>query len=346
MQELGDGKGTVIVAEGLAAAAARATIRSGFAVSPNHLNIASGFQSTDTGLKAWRLAIGGLVSLLLVLQPAPARAADAGTALLTLLEGEASLVVGARAWAAAPGLRLAPGTLVETDAKAGFMRLEFADGSIVDIGPGSRVALRPTTGPGGPRTPLVYVLQGWVKQTQPAMGAGQLSALLEVPPFTGVLVSQVDSGNSIVFTESGSAQVLPRKGGNALALHIGEAAVAGSDGAAQALRRPPADWLPRIPRNFRDTLPPRAALFKGAPPQPKTRGQLSYAALQPWLTAEAGLRHDFPMRFAELLPDAAFRESVTQHMAQHPEWDSALRAFAHQAAARKTHNPNEPEAPK
>jgi hypothetical protein len=277
-------------------------------------------------LKAGRLAFVGLGLLLW----ASVRAADGGGAVLTLLEGDATLVVGARAVAAASGLRVAPGTLLETDGKVGFLRLEFADGSLLDLGPGTKALWRQS-----PRGAQVYVLQGWVKQSQPAAATAQWSPAIELPPFKGVLVTLVETAGTVVFAESGSAQVQPRKGGAQLPLAAGEAAMSAPDGSVQVLKRPPGAWLARIPRQFRDTLPPRAAQLKGPPPQAKAKGPLSYASLQPWLVAEPSVRQEFPGRFAELLADPAFRESVTTHLSQHPEWESALKPNVHQASARK-----------
>ncbi len=262
-----------------------------------------------------------------LLGPAAAAAAEA-PALLTLLDGEATVVVGARAFAAAPGARLAPGSLVETDANTSLLRLEWPDGSMLDLGPGTRVMLRPalagTAGTAGARMPLFYLLQGWAKQTQEAATSGQLCAGIEVPAFKGVLVSQVDNNTAVLFSEAGGEQLSARRSGAPLKLMAGQAAVLFTDGNVQVLPRPPAGWLARMPRSFRDTLARRAAQFKGPPPTLKPRGPLNYAALQPWLSAEAALRQDFPQRFAELLTDPNFRAAVAARVAQHPEWDVVL----------------------
>ena len=225
------------------------------------------------------------------------------------------------------GARLPAGTLVDTDASSTLLRLEWPDGSLLDLGPATRVMLRPAiTSAGASRAPLFYLLQGWAKQSQPVLGGGQLSPAFDVPAFKGVLVSQVDGATAVLFSESGGAAVTGRRGGGAmLTLQAGEAAVLGSDGTVQQLARPPAGWLARIPRAFRDTLPPRLANIKGPAPTLRTRGPLSYALLQPWLQAEGAVRRDFPVRFAELLSDRSFRDAVTARLDQHPEWAAALR---------------------
>ena len=252
--------------------------------------------------------------------------------MLTLLEGEATLVVGARAYSAVVGARLGAGVLLETDAKASLLRLEWPDGTVLDLGPATRVMLRPPALAAGKPVPQssystypYYLLQGWAKQSQTAGLPGPLSNAFEVQAFKGVLVSQVDGNSAVSFAETGDKQFIGRRNGLPHTLRSGQAAVLGSDGVAQVQARPPTGWLQRIPRAFRDTLPPRAAQFKGAPPALKLRASLSYAALQPWLTAEPALRRDFPVRFAELLREREFRAALSSRLAQHPEWEPALR---------------------
>ena len=281
----------------------------------------------------WRRVAGVWAGVALA---AAAATAAEPAAVLTLLEGEATLIIGARAQVAVPGARLTAGTLVETDAAAALLRLEWPDGSLLDLGPATRIVLRPAVA-GSARGPLFYLLQGWAKQSQSALGAGQLSQAFDVPGFKGVLVSQVDGATAVLFAEAGSQDVAGRRGnGTLLTLRVGEAAVLGSDGTAQKTPRPPAGWLARIPRAFRDTLPPRLAQFKGPAPSLGPRGPLSYAMLQPWLQAESAVRRDFPVRFAELLADRAFRDAINARMDQHPEWEPVLRPPKPKPAASAT----------
>lgn len=244
----------------------------------------------------------------------PAQAADP-QAVLTLLEGDATVIIGSRAYAAAPGARLGAGAIVETDAKATLLRLEWPSGAVLDLGPATRVMLR---------LPQVYLLQGWAKQSHTAVAPGALTSAFDVQPFKGVLVSQVDGSTTLLFAESGDKQLSARRSGKPLTLAGSQAALLGADGVAQVMPRPPAGWLQSLPRAFRDTLPPKAAQFKGAPPALKARAALSYGALQPWLTAEGVVRRDLPARFAELLQDPEFRRSVLTRLSQHPEWETTL----------------------
>ena len=277
----------------------------------------------------WR-ACKSLFALLLLawlaLLPTTARAAEL-QAVLTLLEGDAAVVVGARAYTAAVGARLDAGALLETDAKTSLLRLEWPDGTVLDLGPATRVMLRPPALAAG-KSPLFYLLQGWAKQSQASAAPGQLSSAFDVRVFKGALVSQVDGNTAVCFAETGDTQLVARRSGQPLTLQPGQAAVLGIDGFAQAQSRPPAGWLQRIPPAFRDTLPPRAAQFTGPPTALNAQAALSYQVLQPWLTAEAAVRRNFPARFAELLRDREFHAAVTRHLAQHPEWEPVVRPLS------------------
>jgi hypothetical protein len=273
-----------------------------------------------------------------------ARAAEAPV-VLTLLEGEATVVVGSRAFAAMPGARLGAGALIETEATAGLLRLEWPDGTVLDLGPATRVMLRAATLP--TRGPLFYLLQGWAKQSQQAVSAGQSSPAFEVQAFKGVLVSHVDEGQATLFAESGSVSFVARRAGAQLSVRAGEAAVMAANGPPQIMSRPPAPWLKQLPRSFRETLPMRLEQFsKSAPPAWRARAPLTYTALQHWLVAEPAVRRDLPLRFADLLQDRSFKDSVVSRITQHPEWEPVLKPPRPGAVARKNTETQETEAPR
>lgn len=282
---------------------------------------------------AWLAAV-------VVLATTPARAADA-PGVVTLLDGEATLLVGARALGAAPGVRLPAGSIVETTDKTALLRIEWPDGSRVDLGAGTRVMLRPA---GAPRA-LVYVLRGIVKQTQDEPVAGQLSPAFELKPFQGVIVTEVAADGAVLFAERGTESATGRRGGVALSLKPGQAAVVQGDAQAQVQPRPPAGWLARIPRAFRDTIPSRLAQFQGPPATARARPQPAYADVQAWLTAEPLVRRELPRRWAEWLADAAFKESLQTRLSQHPEWEPLLRPPPRTPERSAARRPAEPTAP-
>jgi hypothetical protein len=268
-----------------------------------------------------------------------------GPAVLTMLEGEASLVIGARAFMAAPGARVPAGALIETGAKSGLLRLEWASGATLDLGPGTKVMLRPPL-PGS--TAGFYLLQGWAKHSQAAGGSGQVAAAFEVTPFKGVMVSQVDDAQAVLFSESGGGSFAARRSGlKSFALRPGESAVIAGSAPPQLLPRPAPAWLQQMPRAFRETLPSRAAQFESKPaPALAPRPALGYTALQPWLSAEPALRRSFPTRFAELLTDRSFKAAVNAGLKQHPEWEPLLRPPPPRPVAPAQKKPADPETPR
>ena len=278
--------------------------------------------ATERGLlaiaAAWKFCLTAVGCLLLTNVHAAEPAA-----LVTLLEGSATVIVGPRAYAAATGARLGAGTLIETDAATGLMRVEWPDGTLLDLGPATRVVLQPGAIAG--RAPLFYLVQGWAKQSQVKASPGQVGAAFDMGPFAGVLVSQVDENQSVLFAEVGGGSFMARRQGASATLKVGQTAVLAGAAAPQFSARPPSAWLAQLPKAFRETLPAMASKFKGPPPTLRQRAALTYAGLQPWLVAEAALRRDFPRRFAELLEDRAFRDAVTRQLVQHPEWDALLK---------------------
>jgi hypothetical protein len=277
------------------------------------------------GLRPLIAALGLLLAVAAMAAMAGSAKAAEPPALVTLLEGEATVVIGARAFSPVVGARLPTGTLVETGAQTGLMRLEWPDGSVLDLGPATKVMLRPQAMTVR-KPPLFYLLQGWVKQTQQATPGGHVSAAADVPPFKGVLVVHAEDGQTLLFAEAGGAQLQPRRGGPALSLDAGQAASFGANVQPQVLPRPPAGWLPKVPRAFRETIPPRAAVAgKGPEPTLVGRPPLNFGAVQPWLAAEAGLRRELVPRLAELLSDRGFRDAATAQLPQQPEWEPWLR---------------------
>ena len=250
--------------------------------------------------------------------------------MVTLLDGEASVVDGSRRLAAAPGLALAPGALLETGAQTGLLRLEGRGQTTLDLGPSTRVMVLPGPLPGaGGRAPVLYLLQGWVKATAGPAPAGTLAGLataaVELLPLTGSVVVQVQGGTHHVFAESGAPQLNERRrGGSLQALRAGQfySADAGRSGVVEP--RPPADWLGAVPRAFRDPLPLRAEALRGQAFQPTVLPGPTHAQLAPWLEAELYVRRGFTRRFAALARDPDFRQGLRSRLRAHPEWGVVL----------------------
>lgn len=275
---------------------------------------------------AWHWRRAWLAACLLL--AAAAQAADA-PALLTVVDGPATVIDGARQLGAVAGQRLAAGSIIDTGASTPLVRVEFADGSALDLGPDTHVMLLPPGLAGsGPRGPAFYLLQGWAKHTSAkgATVAGQLAPQLELLQVAGVTVGRVAGDEAMLFMESGKAQLLERKlkGGGTQVLKGGDFyARSGADKGSVA-PKPAQAFLSGLPRSFRDTLPLLAAQFKGKAVEARPMPAPTYAAMKAWLSAEPVIRREFPKRFVTLAHDAAFREGLAKNLAAHPEWEPVL----------------------
>ena len=279
--------------------------------------------------------VASTFALLLCLTGAGQAAAADADPRLAIVEGGATVVDGLRSYTAVPGMRLAPGALLDTGAATTLVRVEWTDGNALDLGPASRVMLAPAlAAPAGApalRPPRFYLLRGWAKHTQTAADAGQWTPALALPGLPGVVVSHVEAQRSGVFVESGAAQLVERLARPSATLNLRagtSASLAGSDH-AQTAARPPPELLAQMPRSFRDSLARHGALFSGAPVAAKPLPDApSFALLQDWLDAEPALQHGLARRFAPLLHDPKFRAAMLAHLSSHagahPEWDALV----------------------
>lgn len=301
------------------------------ALAASHLGSAA---AQATGVSVGKTFEGGrrqfCGSVAAALSASPLWAATPSTplALLTILDGEAQALLGARAVTATEGLRLPEGTIVETTPATTLLRLEWPDGSVLDLGPGTRVMLQP----GGLArrdgiAPVCYLLSGWAKQRSgpTSQHRGHVSPQLDALPAQGVLVAHVEPGTTWLFAETGSAAVVERAGTTGRhALPAGSSYLRKGAAGGEVLPRPDPAQLKTVPRGFRDTIGPRAARFEGKVVVSVDRPTPTYEALAPWLTAEPALRREFPRRFAALARDVAFRSGLAAHLPSHPEWDTVL----------------------
>ena len=208
----------------------------------------------------------GLAALAVAWLPAAA-APPPATWLVTLLDGEAVVVDGLKRIAAASGIELGPGALIETTETTALLRLEGADQSSIDLGPGTRVMLSPPAQASrGGRVPALYLLQGWAKLTSrgSAPVAGFVTPGLEGGNFQGAVVLRVARSEQSVFAETARIELAERRtGGTPQRLAPGE--FYRGDGSKPGNKpgslapRPEATWLKELPRAFRDTIALRAA---------------------------------------------------------------------------------------
>jgi hypothetical protein len=250
---------------------------------------------------------------------------------VTILDGDATALQGTARVLVVEGLRLAATAIVETGAGTRLLRIEADDGTLIDLGPQTRVMLAPSgSGARGNRVAALYLLQGWAKLSTPP-GDGTVSALsapgLDVPAMKGVSLAFVSRDESLLFLESGDAQLIERydgKGAAPLVLKNTEFYARAGAEKGKISARPTAAMLQRLPPAFRDTLPRRAAAFKGRAVEAKALAPPSYDDMQAWLTGEPSLRRAFPRRFAARAREPEFRQALIANLAAHPEWRSLL----------------------
>lgn len=250
--------------------------------------------------------------------------------LASILDGEATLLRESGRFAMAEGVRLDSGDIVETGAQARLLRLEFADGTIVDLGPATRALLAPRlTGKGtAAPAPHLYVLQGWFKLITPAGGKGASAATILTPAYAlseaaGQQVVSTEAAGLQLFCEAGAATLQERiaRPAEPIRIKAGEYfSRLGSEKAALKPRPGPA-FVQSVPRSFLDPLPSRAVLFKDRQVVPKRTADLAYEDVAAWLSAESALRSQFVARWRALARRPDFRAGLVAHMRSHPEWD-------------------------
>ena len=143
-----------------------------------------------------------------------AHGADTAAGMATIVEGPATLVRGKERLRIAEGVRVLPEDIVETETAA-FVRVELSDGTILDLGPATRVLLLTKATARGPRQPrLLYLLSGWVKLSMPGKPAlpyvGFSSRLVDGVELAGTLLVRADDDLAMLFTESGSNRLADR----------------------------------------------------------------------------------------------------------------------------------------
>lgn len=262
-------------------------------------------------LAAWLLAV------VLLLCGSASRAADAN-AIVTILDGEATLIRGTARFGLAEGVRLQAGDIVTTAPAARLLRIELADGRALNLGGATQLLLAPHF-TGGRRPPAdAYLLQGWAKGN-----LALASAALDLREPGGKAVMHVQADSVQVFTESGSA-VLEEHRADAAPVTLKPGQFFQRQGAAHGVApRPSAEFIAQVPRPFLDTLPARAALFKARVVAPKPQPAPTYGDLQPWLDAEPALRRSYVSRWMPLAR-GEFRKALVADLRAHREWERIL----------------------
>lgn len=258
--------------------------------------------------------------------------AAAPLAVATVVDGEAVLVRGASTFALAEGVRLEKDDILQTPAKGRFIRVEFSDGTMLDLGPDSLVILAPKVPPARLKpAPRLYLLSGVAKLSAPSGGAPLANGLAS-PAFDMLTVARdvvlgVTPAGAQAFAESGGVTLAERRDLSAQApvtLKTGQFFSRTGESRGQVSARPTGAFVQSLPRAFLDTLPSRADKFKSRDVAPRKIGEIAYTDAQPWIDAEPALRPLFLVRWRALALQPEFRKPLSANIAAHPEWDRTL----------------------
>ncbi|MFY7857101.1 MAG: hypothetical protein ACOVQT_13240 [Rubrivivax sp.] len=244
----------------------------------------------------------------------------AHAALFTILDGEAVVVTDRATLVAAAGLALPRAALVHVSPAAALARLEWPDGSSLDLGPDARVLVLAGGLPGG-RGPGVYLLRGTAKLTSAKADTAPVmsTAAAELEPFAGVAVVKVLGTETGVFAETGALRVSDRGTRPPLAVANGQFYIRNGAAKGQVQPRPPSDLLPKLPRAFRDTLPRLHDRMAGRTVNPRTQALPAFDELAPWLS-EPALRRVLVNQFAAWSRDDTVRSVLIARVNQYREW--------------------------
>jgi hypothetical protein len=245
--------------------------------------------------------------------------------LVTMLDGDATLLRDGARFALAEGVRLQAGDLLATGAQTRLLRVEFPGGLGVALGPDSRAMVTPNLGDDGMRGG-VYLLSGWSKVAAPAGTTGAVrSRAVDTDTTAGTLILSVQGDSAQAFAETGPSRAQPHlaeapvqtlKSGDMLTLAGGGAKPQLTKGASPA-------FVQAMPHVFMDSLPSRLAAFPNDV-APRKLGDMSYADAQPWIDAEAPLRRVFAERWRRLAAEPQFRSGLVAGLKSHPEWTPIL----------------------
>jgi hypothetical protein len=255
-----------------------------------------------------------------------------GVAVITILSVPVTVLRDAAKFEAPEGASLQAEDIVETLPFTSLTRLELDDGTIVDLGPSSRVLLKPHwASAAGSDGAMVYLLEGWAKVTvgkpTPATKALVSTPSVDLMASAQDAVIHTHGGEAEVFAESGNLTVSvrgPDGKSSQIRVDAGAFLVRRADGSVSNTPRPAPAFIQAVPRPFMDTLPTRLAKFKGKEVRLGTPGRLQYADAQDWLNAEPRIRTRFVPRWRELAQDEAFRRALMAQLTLHPEWRPIL----------------------
>jgi hypothetical protein len=274
-----------------------------------------------------RSSILGVVFSLALVLPAGAAASES-LAAVTILEGSAILFRDTSKLGASECVRVQPNDLVETG-KDTFNRLEFDDGTRLDLGPGTRLQVNHPSETTGDR-PALYVLSGWIKlsfgESKHPRAPAFATPLYDGIELGGVVLAHVEARGWALFVEQGRARVANRHARVPVPapLKTGDFASIAKDGKVVVDTRPSSEFVDQMPRAFRDTIPSRLARCGPREVAPKALGDFTYGEVESWIDAEQSVRRQFVHTWRTKADETAFRTLLIAHIGLHPEWGPVL----------------------
>jgi hypothetical protein len=271
-----------------------------------------------------------VLALLLIALPHPPRGQGVGR--VTLLEGSLQVIRGTTVFQGVEGMNVKQGDIIESSEVA-FVQLEFVGGAVVALGPSSRLYILPQAAGGSSERTVamdMVVLNGWLKHE----AAGDKGSYryrtpeLAVTTNAGTVVFRSGPNAADIFVESGSASIaeVSQNGnlGATVPAKVGQFFSRLKGAGVTNLERPSASFLDSMPKQFRDTLPPRQARLPEKAVEPKAEHPVSYAEIEHWLMAPSSWRRGLAERFAPRLADPDFRRQIELHERDLPDWGPVL----------------------
>lgn len=244
--------------------------------------------------------------------------------LVAIADGEPFTIIrGANKETATKGVTLVAADIVETGPGA-FLAVEMQGGSLLGVGPSTRVYLMQRTG-----LPTIVVLAGWIKVDirSKATPIRVLGPRMGIQSRQAVVLLYTDQRADEIFEESGSGTLLLR---DEAATRTGKETENNqfftreghSDPMTQP--RPGADFVGNMPIPFRDPLPEHASAKLKKTVTPQLVREVNYPDIETWINMPRDWRAGFIARFRRRLKDPAFFAAMDVYMAQHPEWHDIL----------------------
>jgi hypothetical protein len=253
-------------------------------------------------------------------------------AVVTILDGKASVIRSLAQFDAAEGVRLQPGDLIRTQPNS-LMRIEYPDECSLELGPDTQLQLFHPADKKRANRPALYLVQGWLKL---GCKTGTDTALtlkdLDVVGISRVLVIHASGESRAIFAEQGSARVVKHASGS-VTLNPGDFLAVEPEENTEVQQRPTAQFMEALPRAYRDTLPSRYSVYVTRVVEPQNPRAFGYSDVETWLNAEPAVRRQFVGLWLHKVNDPAFRTPLDRDLAKHPEWDRILHPEKYEVEA-------------